>query len=352
MSTPDPIILDTLERILDAHCDATVVEAAEDVWPAALWEVLEQAGLPLAWVPEHLGGAGASLADGFAIIRVAGRFAVPVPLAETLLAGWVLSEAGIPAPTGPATVLVSGEEGDLVIDSHDTLHGQVSRVPHARHCATLIVVSQRDERCSVATIRTADCAIDPGDSLCGEARDAVSCQGVVLQQVVHGLDMRAASVIRMAAAIRAEQLTGALESILSRSLAYAAERHQFGRPIQASQAVQHNLAELAGETVAATAAADAARRAIETWGIADQRSFLGVASAKIRCGQAATSGAAIAHQVHGAMGFAREYPLHQLTRRVWTWRDDYGSESEWAERLGQSVCERGVDVLWEHLTEL
>ena len=55
----------------------------------------DEAGLPLAWVPEKLGGAGASLADGFAILGVAGRYALPVPLAETLLAGWLLARAGI-----------------------------------------------------------------------------------------------------------------------------------------------------------------------------------------------------------------------------------------------------------------
>ena len=66
-----------------------------------LWDTLEAAGLPLAWVPEARGGAGASLADGFGIVRVAARYAAPVPLAETLLAGWTLSQAGVDVPPGP-----------------------------------------------------------------------------------------------------------------------------------------------------------------------------------------------------------------------------------------------------------
>ena len=41
--------------------------------------------------PEKLGGAGASLAEGFALLGVAGRFAVAVPFAETLMAGWLLN---------------------------------------------------------------------------------------------------------------------------------------------------------------------------------------------------------------------------------------------------------------------
>ena len=57
-------------------------------------------GLTLAWVPEEHGGAGAELADGFAMLGVAGRYAAPVPLAETLLAGWLLSRAGIACAAG------------------------------------------------------------------------------------------------------------------------------------------------------------------------------------------------------------------------------------------------------------
>ena len=114
---------------------------------------------------------------------------------------------------------------------------------------------------------------------------------------------------RMGAALRAEQMAGALEGSLEQSLRYAADRHQFGRPIAKFQAVQHNLAVLAGEVSAATASADAAVCAIARHGIEDERTFLAVAAAKIRCGQAAGAGAAIVHQVHGAMGFTREYSL-------------------------------------------
>jgi alkylation response protein AidB-like acyl-CoA dehydrogenase len=77
-----------------------------------------------------------------------------------------------------------------------------------------------------------------------------------------------------------------------------------------------------------------------------------VAAAKIRAGEAAGAGAAIAHQVHGAMGFTREYSLQQSTRRLWAWRDDFGAESVWAMRLGTTVVGRGAAALWPALTSL
>ena len=81
----------------------------------------------------------------------------------------------------------------------------------------------------------------------------------------------------------------------------------------------------------------------------DEAVFLEIASAKIRVGEAAGEGAAIAHQVHGAIGFSAEHALHRFTQRLWAWRDDFGAESAWAARLGNLVAARGADALWPML---
>ena len=60
-------------------------------------------------------------------------------------------------------------------------------------------------------------------------------------------------------------------------------------------------------------------------------------------------GSEIAHQVHGAMGFTMEYSLHQLTRRLWSWRDQFGSEAEWATMIGAQVCAGDADDLWAYI---
>ena len=100
----DHIVAETAARIFADLADPqTINRARDDGWKAPLWRALTEAGLTLAWVPEKQGGAGASLADGFAILGVAGRFASPVPLAETLMAGWLLARAGITAPEGAMT---------------------------------------------------------------------------------------------------------------------------------------------------------------------------------------------------------------------------------------------------------
>ena len=74
--------------------------------------------------------------------------------------------------------------------------------------------------------------------------------------------------------------------------------------------------------------------------------------AKSRTGEAAGKGAEIAHQVHGAMGYTREHNLHYSTRRLWSWRDEFGNETHWQSRLGRSIAAQGADALGPTLSRL
>jgi alkylation response protein AidB-like acyl-CoA dehydrogenase len=158
------------------------------------------------------------------------------------------------------------------------------------------------------------------------------------------------TLMAMGAAVRSAQMAGALQGVLDISVQYAGERVAFGRPIGKFQAVQHNLAELAGETAAALAAAGSLADALASAESFDEAVFLEVASAKIRVGEAAGAGAAIGHQVHGAIGFTAEHILHRYTQRLWSWRDDFEDEAHWAVRLGEAVAAKGADALWPTLT--
>jgi acyl-CoA dehydrogenase len=189
-----------------------------------------------------------------------------------------------------------------------------------------------------------------GSSLAGEPRDTVSFDGATAIAVKPAPRLDPAAVVRLGAAVRCQQMAGALDHILAQSVQYSLDRVQFGRPIAKFQAVQHNLANLAGEVAAAGAAADAAAEAIAAYGIHSETTAAEVAIAKMRVGEAAGTGAAIAHQVHGAMGFTKEHSLHHATRRLWAWREEFGNEAVWATTLGRMVAERGADALWPFIT--
>ena len=112
------------------------------------------------------------------------------------------------------------------------------------------------------------------------------------------------------------------------------------------------MARLAGETAAANAAATSAAWALENQPIESDAAFVEVAAAKVRTGEAAQAGALIAHQVHGALGYTREHVLHRYTHRLWSWRDEYGDESEWALALGTHFAKVGADGAWPALTAI
>ena len=154
----DNIIVDTATRILQDLCEpATINDAEKGVWPKALWDALEESGLPLAWVPDNLGGAGATMADGFAVLRVAGRFAAPVPLAETLMAGWLLARAGIAVPNGPMTIGAGSCRRPYRVARRRQTRGRARRVPFARNAGHIAVLVHRGSEPAVALVAAAVC---------------------------------------------------------------------------------------------------------------------------------------------------------------------------------------------------
>src|SRR4029077_9642497 len=133
-----------------------------------------------------------------------------------------------------------------------------------------------------------------GISLAGEPQDTVTFDGATTigtGAAPAGLDPVA--LARLGAARRTQQMAGALEHILDQSVQWSLDRVQFGRPIAKFQAVQHNLAALAGEVAAAGGAARAAAEAIALHGVGNQLVVAEVAIAKLRVGEAAGTGAAI-----------------------------------------------------------
>jgi acyl-CoA dehydrogenase len=345
------MLVETATRLFADHVDAKVLDAAKrDGWSPDLWRVAEAAQLPLISIAEAAGGAGGSLSDWAAVLRVAGRYSAPVPLAETGIAGWLLANSGLAIPAGP---LAFGPAHGEVVTARKTggtwtLTGSLRRVPWARVAQRLIVLVSGADGAMIACVEPARCRIAPGNNLAAEPRDDVVLDNVV---VASGLVAPAANIdhaaLRLRGALaRTLLIAGALESALELSTQYATERAQFGRRIGQFQAIQQELARFAGEAASAVAAALSAAGALER----GENALLAVASAKIRTAHAAHEGALIAHQVHGAMGVTDRYALHHATLRLWAWREEFGNEATWAMELGRAIAGAGADQLWPALS--
>jgi acyl-CoA dehydrogenase len=232
--------------------------------------------------------------------------------------------------------------------------GTVTRVPWGRAVGHVVTVAEVDGAPTVALIATRGAKVTEDRNLALEPRDTLTFQGapVVAAKPVPGV--RPDAIRLHGAMARAAQMAGALDSILEQGVRYATERKQFGRPIANFQAIQHNLAIVAGHVAASGIAAELAFRAADR---ADRSKDDGydpgfeAAVAKIRVGEAAGVCAGLVHQVHGAIGFTYEHSLHFATRRLWSWRAEFGSENGWAIELGRRVAARGPDNLWADLTE-
>ena len=347
MSDIQDLIIQTATKIFEDHCDHKTLQLAEQgTWPDKFWSVLEENGLTQASIPEALGGAGGSLSDAFTVLRIAGQFAVPLPIAETYLAGWLLASAGISLPEGPLAVAFPHGGTEMHFHKRDgqwLLTGTSSQVGWVRYAQQIVVLGQGEEGSYLALVKPDRATIHPGHNLAGEPRDVLTFTSVEVEQVIP-TTITPDWVWNRAALTRAVLMTGALEKLLQLSVRYTGERVQFGQSLSRLQAVQQQLALLAGEVAAARIASEAAVFAAE-----QGEAIAAIAAAKIRVGEAVGQATAIAHQVHGAMGYTYEYPLHFLTKRLWAWRDEFGSESVWARKLGLYIAAQGAESLWPFL---
>ncbi|NMH99920.1 acyl-CoA dehydrogenase family protein [Pseudonocardia acidicola] len=353
MTTDADLVAEAVGELLRDRCTQETVAAAEQSgWAPELWDALAAGGFPWISVDEDAGGAGGSVAEACAALEQAGRYAAPVPLAETgLLAGWLLSRAGLEVPTGPASTAPgkpitlrrnrSGHNRSDWIAS-----GSVARVPWAREASRLALLGRAEGITVVVSIDPALARIEPGTNLAGEPRDTVHLDGVPIADAdvaaaPTGVDRDA--LVRRGALSRAALIAGAAGRILDITVTYTGERVQFGRPVARFQAVGAHLVRLAEQTEAVRMAARVAAANSRAGG---GPSFFDVAATKTVASEAAGVIAAAAHQATGAMGMTREYELGQLTRRLWSWREEYGGERWWSTRLGGALAEAGAAALW------
>jgi acyl-CoA dehydrogenase len=220
----------------------------------------------------------------------------------------------------------------------------------------VVTVADVDGVTTVALIVTSAARITGDTSLALEPLDTLVFDSAPVIAAAPARGVPVDAIRLYGAMVRAAQMAGALDSILDQGVRYATERKQFGRPIGNFQALQHYLAVVAGHVAASGLAADQAFRAAERAGEAREPASpndagFEIAVAKIRVGEAAGVSAGLVHQVHGAIGFTYEHSLHFATRRLWSWRAEFGSESVWAIELGRRVAARGADRLWSDLTE-
>ncbi len=294
------------------------------------WDALVAAGFPLLLVPESDGGFGGDWGDAFAVLRLAGARALAQPLGEAMVAAQLLARAGVAPPAGRATIAAHAVGS---IDGR-RFTGSLGAVPWGQGAAAVVAMIDGG-----LVLLPGSNAVTPGHSPAGEARDTLAYDATPVVPLGSGDMMQLGGFLRVALA------SGALDAALGLAIAHCNGRIQFGKPLSKLQAVQQALAVLASEAAAVAMAGAAAAQALD-FGDAGFE----IAAAKLRTNIAIERGVAIAHQVHGAIGFTQDYPLHPLTRRLMGWRSEFGGDAFWADRLGRLAVANGGAGFWAELT--
>jgi acyl-CoA dehydrogenase len=357
----DSMIEDSAKRLFSERVDKGLrLRAEAGELDASLWRHVVESGFPLLLASEAAGGFGQSWLDAYPLLRGLGYWQVPLPLAETMVAAMLGSMAGIDLPdlaAGPLTLIEQGQGNTLQLGGPadaPTLSGTAHAVPWARH-ASAALVSLADGRLALLALQGASGAtgvtVQPAVNHAGLPSDTLLLQQARLQAVAAGPLALKQPVWTLGAVARSAMLVGALESALEQAARYAGERVQFGKPIGKNQVIQQNLALMAGDVAAARVAAlVAAADAPSVQSTDTSATPFSAAVAKVRAGEAATRGTGIVHQVHGAIGFTHEHPLHFATRRLWAWREEFGTDAMWAAELGRAAIAARAVGFWPGVT--
>ena len=278
----------------------------------ALWKTYRETGLDFALCSDE----PTSLRDGVLALRAAGRAAVRIPAAEAMLAQWLAQQAGWD-DVGETPTVVTGDG--------------FKQVPWGRTASTIYVVHDG----AIARYTGPFTVVREGNNLAGEPRDDLAQPTHEPERSSSAFSTR--ELLARSALLKAAMMVGAMDEAIRICVQHAGERVQFGKPISEFQAVQQMLSQLAAHGAAAGAAVDFA---------AAEGSVLTAAIAKSRASEAVAVVSDAAHQITGAMGFTVEFPLHQLTRRLWAWRDEEGNERFWNKIIGDAVVAHAQGGLW------
>lgn len=340
MSDMRSLISDTANRLFADHVTPAYLGAAEEgSTDASLWQLISETGLPKILLRMRAGGANGTWADAAVVVKAAGRYAVPEPVCEAIAAHWLIDRIGfeLPGDAMPLWAPATAVADDIVI----------ARGPWASRASHLLAWTE-DTPGTLYLFDMAKAQVRPGANIAGEPRGNVSLPRTsALAQCAAPDALQGITPRALGALLRAGQIAGALDSALALTVDYSKERVQFGRPIGKFQAIQQQLALMAGHVAAAGRAADAAFEAMDR---PDGKALFDIAVAKTRAGEAVEIATSVAHQVHGAIGITYEYHLQFLTRRLWSWRAEFGSDSYWAAEIGKIVTAQGADALWPNIT--
>ena len=346
-----------LSRVRELH--------AQDVsFDPSWWRRAAELGWTALLVPEELGGgsvSGDGVADLAMVAEQLGKTVAPGPLypvsavltalvncaepqahaatIESLISGeavasWAVYEPGQGwAPHQPSVVATSTDSGYRV-------DGVKDRVEAGAQCDLLLVVARTDDGVRQFLVPTdaPGVRIEPQQSIDlvkhyarvhFDGVDIESSAAVGGAAETTGLIDRQSHVAQM---LQCAEMVGILQTVFDFTVAWALDRHTFGRPLASYQALKHRFADMKMWLEASRATTATAVAAISA-GSPD--AGLSASIAKSYVGEMATEIVQGCVQMHGGIGVTWEHDLHLYLRRVVLYRSMFGTPEEHNVRVYQ-----------------
>ena len=344
------------------------IEESELGYSPDLWREMAELGWVGLVFPEKFGGGGMGFLDLAVLLEEMGKACLPGPYFSTvILGGLPILDVGseeqkqkyLPKIASGETIFTlaltepsarydaaaievkANANGDAYI-----LNGTKLFVPDAHIADYMLVVARTDDKAkgeAGITIFIVD-ARSPGishtmlktmanDNLCEVVFNQVSVPTEnILGQLNQGWsDVQ--NIIQRAAIAKCCEVVGCVQQALDMTVDYAKERKQFDRPIGSFQIIQHYCADVATDV-------DGARLSTyqAAWMISEGLPCtLEVAVAKAWAGEASQRIMALAHQIHGAIGYSIDHDLQFYTRRAKAAEATFGDASFYREIVAQEI---------------
>ncbi|AMN44022.1 acyl-CoA dehydrogenase family protein [Rhodoplanes sp. Z2-YC6860] len=343
------------------------LEGSEHGFDAKVWRKMAEMGWAGAVFPEEYGGAGTGLLELALIVEALGQGAVPSPIYSTVVeAGLLLLDAGSPAQRDSYLPRIASGEAILTTAIAEPSGGLSpagirTRITPAGNGFTIngTKLFVRDAGAAEAIIclgRTGDNETDltllvvPRDTPGLKIRRLQAAGGEALWEVVFddvnvdadavvgevgGAWSHVARLLLRGAAMKSAELVGIGQASLDLTLNYAKTRVQFDRPIGSFQGVHHHCAEMYRDLEVSRLLAWQAAAALGDGMAGDRETFI----AKAKTSEAIQAVTRTAHQIHGAIGFYRDYPLELYYHRAIAAAAAYGDAGHHRRALARMLRE-------------
>ena len=265
------------------------------------------------------------------------QYGTPIPFIETIISNFLLSELNI-KPENDFITLTNKTENILI--KKDKISGDFKSIPYLNLAEKILVETEIKNQKLIILFKKGG-KLKLQKNFLSEPKfdlDASELEIISMMEKPEQIDVQ-----NLLINVRSIQSFGAMEKILKLCIEYCSQRKQFGRTLSKFQMIQNHISEIALEVAASGASLSTLKN--------NNKKFYDLKSTaipKIRTGIASGKVIALSHQVHGAMGFTKEYELSYFTKALNSWRNEFGNEIYWQNILGKLFLNQNKN-LWEFL---